>query len=138
MNNYNDIIHLNRPASKHKKLSDDSRAAQFAPFAALNGYEEAVRETARITDKKIDINEEKKYILNEKLNYLNNHIKDKNIIEIIHFIKDSKKNGGKYIKTVGIIKRIDIVNEIIKLEDNTIIKMNDILDISSNIFENLY
>lgn len=138
MNNYNDIIHLDRPASKHRKLSIDSRAAQFAPFAALNGYEEAVIETARITDKKIDINEEKKHILNEKLNYINNHIKDKNIIEIIHFIKDSKKNGGKYIKTVGIIKKIDVVNEIIKLEDNTIIKMNDILDISSNIFENLY
>ena len=126
MSKYDDIINLNRPISKHKHQSIDSRAAQFAPFAALTGYDSAIKETARLTDEKIEVNDELREILNNKLNFLNNHIKEKNEITIFHFIKDDKKNGGKYVSKKGIIKRIDPVNETIKFEDNTIITMNDI------------
>ena len=135
MSKYDDIIHLNRPMSKHKHQSIDSRAAQFAPFAALTGYESAIKETARLTDEKIEVNDELREILNNKLNFLNNHIKEKNEVTILHFIKDDKKNGGKYISKKGIIKRIDPVNETIKFEDNTIIMMNDIIDIKGDLFE---
>ena len=122
MNNYDDIINLNRPISKHQHLGIDSRSAQFAPFSALVGYDEAVKETARLTDKRIEIDEGLKEMINSKLNYLKEHIQDK------------KKNGGKYINKTGIIKRIDSVNEIIKFSDNSIIKMNDVINISSDIF----
>ncbi|MBQ4584507.1 MAG: hypothetical protein IJA94_06435 [Bacilli bacterium] len=135
MSKYDDIINLNRPISKHKHQSIDSRAAQFAPFAALTGYESAIKETARLTDEKIEVNDELREILNNKLNFLNNHIKEKNEVTIFHFIKDDKKNGGKYVSKKGIIKRIDPVNETIKFEDNTIITMNDIIDIKGDLFE---
>jgi len=135
MSKYDDIINLNRPISKHKHQSIDSRAAQFAPFAALTGYDSAIKETARLTDEKIEVNDELREILNNKLNFLNNHIKEKNEITVFHFIKDDKKNGGKYVSKKGIIKRIDPVNETIKFEDNTIITMNDIIDIKGDLFE---
>ena len=138
MSKYDDIIHLNRPISKHKHQSIVSRAAQFAPFAALTGYEGAIKETARLTDEKIEINEELREVLNFKLNFLNSHIKEKNEVIILYFIKDDKKNGGKYVSKKGIIKRIDPVNELIKLEDNTIIMMDDILNIKGDLFENLF
>lgn len=135
MSKYDDIINLNRPISKHKHQSINSRAAQFAPFAALTGYDSAIKETARLTDEKIEVNDELREILNNKLNFLNNHIMEKNEITIFHFIKDDKKNGGKYVSKKGIIKRIDPVNKTIKFEDNTIIMMNDIIDIKGDLFE---
>ena len=76
MNNYDDIINLNRPISKHSRLSIESRASQFAPFAALVGYDEAVKETARLTDKRLEIDDGLKEMLNSKLNYINEHIKE--------------------------------------------------------------
>ena len=138
MNNYDDIINLNRPISKHQHLGIDLRSAQFAPFAALVGYDEVVKETARLTDKRIEIDEGLKEMINSKLNYLNEHIKDNNEVIITHFIQDKKKNGGKYINKIGIIKRIDSVNEIIKFSDNSIIKMNDVINISSDIFNSIF
>lgn len=137
MSNYDDIINLDRPASKHSRLSIDSRAAQFAPFAALTGYESAIKETARLTDKRIEIDDGLREMLNSKLNYLSNNIKDRNEITITYFIKDNKKNGGKYISTKGIVTRIDPINEIIKLEDKTIIAMKDIINITGALFDKL-
>ena len=114
MSNYEDIIKLDRPTSKHPHLGIDSRASQFAPFAALVGYDEQVKETARLTDKKIEIDDGLREILNNKLNYINEHIKENIEITITYFVKDSKKNGGKYLSKTGIVKRIDSVNEFIK------------------------
>ena len=91
MNNYEDIINLERPKSNHSHLSVESRAAQFAPFAALVGYDSAIKETARITDKRIEIDDELKVIISNKLNYLNDHIKNNNKVIITYFIKDEKK-----------------------------------------------
>ena len=129
MNNYEDIINLERPKSNHSHLSVESRAAQFAPFAALVGYDSAIKETARITDKRIEIDDELKVIISNKLNYLNDHIKDNNKAIITYFIKDEKKSGGNYIHKTGIIKRIDSVNEIIKFTDNSTVYINDIINI---------
>ena len=138
MSNYDDIINLNRPISKHPKQSIESRASQFAPFAALVGYDEQVKETARLTTNKIEIDEGLKEILNNKLNYLNDHLDEKEEVSITYFIKDSKKSGGKYITKTGIVKRIDIVNGFIKFTDNDIIYMTDVISITSELFENIY
>lgn len=135
MSQYDDIIHLNRPESKHKHLSNDSRAAQFAPFAALTGYEDAIIETARLTDKKIEIDDDTRNMLNSKLNYLNNHKNDNAEITISYFINDNKKEGGEYISKTGKIKRIDPVNEFIIFEDKTKVYMEDILNITGEVFK---
>ncbi len=134
MNNYDDIINLNRPISKHPHLSISSRAAQFSPFAALVGYDEQVKEVARLTDKKIEIDDSLKEIINNKLNYINNHIKENIEISITYFVKDTKKDGGKYLTKNGIVKRIDKVNNYIKFYDNDIIYMKDVLSIKSDLF----
>ena len=138
MNNYTDIINLKRPVSNHNHLSIESRASQFSPFAALTGYDNEVKETARITDKRIDIDDGLREMLNAKLNYLNDHIKENPNISITYFVKDPKKEGGKYLTKQGIIKRIDTVNEIIKFKDNASISMNDIINITGDIFNALY
>ena len=138
MNNYADIINLKRPVSNHNHLSIESRASQFSPFAALTGYDSEVKETARITDKRIDIDDGLREMLNAKLNYLNDHIKENPNISITYFVKDPKKDGGKYLTKQGIIKRIDTVNEIIKFNDNMTISMNDIINITGDIFNTLY
>lgn len=138
MSNYDDIINLNRPISKHPHQSIESRASQFAPFAALVGYDEQVKETARLTTNKIEIDEGLREILNNKLNYLNDHLDEKEEVSITYFIKDSKKSGGKYITKTGIVKRIDIVNGFIKFTDNDIIYMTDVISITSELFEDIY
>lgn len=138
MNNYDDIINLDRPISKHPHLSMESRASQFAPFAALVGYDSEIKETARLTDKKVVLDDSQKEIISNKLNYLNEHINAQNEITVTYFIKDSKKIGGKYLKKTGIIKRIDLVNQNIKFVDNTIINMKDIANIKGEIFNEIF
>ena len=126
---YDDIINLKRPISKHPKLDISSRAAQFAPFAALTGYDDEIKETARLTDKKLELSE---YDL-EKLNYnflkINNIIKEKPKVKITYFIKDNKKSGGKELTIIENIKRIDLINSFIKLDNSTIINIDDIYKI---------
>lgn len=138
MNNYDDIINLNRPISKRPSSSMESRASQFAPFAALVGYDSEIKETARLTDKKIVLDESQKEILSNKLNYLNERINDQNEVTITFFVKDSKKSGGKYQQKTGIIKRIDLVNQKIKFMDNTIINMKDITNIKGEVFNEMF
>ena len=138
MNDYTDIIDLNRPPSKHANLGVESRAAQFAPFAALTGYDAEIRETARLTDKKIEVDDGLKDLLNSKLAYLNENIKERNEITITFFVKDKTKEGGSYETVNGIIKKIDPIEGIIKLENKNIILMQDVLSITGDIFKNMY
>lgn len=137
MSKYDDIINLPRPASKHPKLGDDSRAAQFSPFAALVGYDEQVKETARLTDRRIEIDDELREILNNKLNYIVDNIHDNPIVSITYFVEDKKKDGGKYKTKEGVIKRIDVVNQEVIFTDKFKVHIKDILSISSDIFKNI-
>lgn len=134
MDNYSDIINLSRPVSKRPPMSLEQRSAQFAPFAALTGYEGQVKETARLTNKKIEINEELKEILNKKIQLIQKKIKEQPQIEITYFIPDSKKDGGKYEIICNTIPKIDMyTNEFVML-DGTRININDIIDIQGNLF----
>lgn len=128
MNKYDDIINLPHHESKHyPKMSLEDRSAQFAPFDALEGYSDEVRETERLTSKRIVLEEEAKEIINSKLNI----IKNSSDIEVVitYFIKDTKKEGGSYINKTGYVKKIDIYNQLIILLDNTKIPINEIIDI---------
>ena len=138
MNNYDDIVNLDRPVSKRPSSSMESRASQFAPFAALVGYDSEIKETARLTDKKAVLDESQKEIISNKLNYLNEHLNNQNEVTVTCFIKDSKKSGGRYLQKIGIIKRIDLVNQNIKFTDNTIINMKDITNIKGDVFNEMF
>ena len=132
---YDSIINLEHYKSKkHSPMSLYARSAQFAPFAALTGYEEAVIEIAREVGERIEIDDELKSILDGKIQILMEQIKKKPEVVFTYFIPDLIKYGGKYISITGIIKKLDSNKQIIILEDKTEIKINDIIDISGEIF----
>ena len=137
-NNYEDIKNLPHYEPKyHPRMSYYQRAAQFAPFAALTGYEELVRESSRLTDRKIELSEYERSILDEKLLLIQNNIKIRPEIIITYFIKDKKKSGGKYITITSNIKSVDLINRFIKLVSNQKILIDDIYDLKSELFINI-
>ena len=108
MDNYEDIINLPHYEPKnHQRMSIKARAAQFAPFAALTGYGDMVRETARLTDVRIELDEEEKNMINNKLQIIQSKIKELPKASITYFMPDNRKFGGEYITTTGNIKKID-------------------------------
>lgn len=129
MSKYDDIINLNRPVSKHPKLSISSRAAQFAPFAALTGYDEQVKETARFTSKKVILDEDALEKINNKLDFINKNINDNILVNVTYFIPDKKKSGGRYAEVKGIVTKIKLVEEYITIDNKIIIPMKDIINI---------
>ena len=127
MKKYEDIIGLSRPVSKkHPPMSRENRAAQFAPFAALTGFEGAIKETARVTGEKIELDETQKTFLDEKLKVL---LREKTPALFTYFQKDEQKEGGAYITVSGIVKKTDAYTHKIVLEDGTGICVEDILEI---------
>lgn len=135
MNDYSDIINLSRPVSKRPRMSLEQRSAQFAPFAALTGYEGQVKETARLTDKRIELNEELKEILDLKIQLIQEKIKEQPDVTITYFIPDDKKQGGKYKTVTNSVKKIDTYKNEIILIDGTTIAIDEIIDISSEIYQ---
>ncbi len=139
MEKYNDIINLPHYQSKKRPhMSIHDRAAQFSPFAALTGHDEAIKETARLTDKKTELSETAKTILNEKFSFIMEHIYDQPEITVTYFIPDSLKSGGMYVDYTGRVKKYDYHNRILHFTDNTEIKVDDILEIESAIFPKVF
>lgn len=127
---YSDIIHLPyRKSQKHPPMPLHDRAAQFAPFAALTGYEAAISEAARLTDRKFELDDESAAVLNERLLIMQEHISDKPLAEITYFVPDSQKSGGSYITVKGNVRHIDLVGRFIKLTDGTEIHIDDIFSV---------
>lgn len=136
--NYDDIINLPHYISKkHPQMSIEARSAQFAPFSALTGYDEAIKETARLTDKRIEIDDGLKIILNNKLQYVLEKIKLKPEIIFTYFVYDDKKIGGKYVEKIGVVKKIDMVEQYVMLIDKTKIPILEIINITGEIFNSL-
>lgn len=131
--NYQDIINLEHYELKHPRMSRYNRASQFAPFAALTGYFEKVKEVARLTSQKIELDDGLKEIINYKLNQLNKVIKLKPEVEVTYFVADTKKEGGEYLTKKARIKRIDFINRFIKFADNEKIIIDEIISIKEEI-----
>lgn len=138
MGKYDKIINMPHHTSSNRiRMSLLDRAAQFAPFAALTGYEESIKEVARLTDKKIELTDEEFEIINSKIKYIiENKIQEE--IEIIYFVPDEKKDGGCYYTYKGLIKKVDEFNKAIILENREQIKISDIVSFNSDILEFLY
>ena len=133
---YKDIINLPHHQSKRRTImSMIDRAAQFSPFAALTGHNDAIIETARLTDKEIELDEGTKSILNEKIQMISDYLYKKPTVTFIHFEPDIKKTGGTYLKTTGTVKRIDEFKKEIYLTDGRIISINHIYEIESELFK---
>lgn len=132
---YEDIIHLpHHVSSKRPPMSMSDRAAQFSPFAALTGYDDAIRETGRLTEQKIQLDEEALAILDEKFHVLQEHLDEYPEIQFTYFKLDERKAGGTYITASGIVKKIQEYERQLILEDGSVIPIDDILEMESPIF----
>ena len=129
-NKYDDIINLPNPTSvRHPRMARSDRAAQFAPFAALTGYDDAITETGRLTDEMIELSEEMKEVLDQKQMFLADIIDQEPEIAVTFFVPDKRKKGGMYKTVVGNLMQIDEYERQIQLTDGTKISISDIYDI---------
>ncbi len=130
MSDYKDIIDRPHHTSKtRKRMSTLNRAAQFAPFAALTGYEASIAEAKRLTDQKLELDDKMTEILNQKLNFIKEHIADRPEVTVTYFVPDSKKSGGKYVTLVGNVRLIDQIENSLILTDKTEISISEISDL---------
>ena len=125
---YSDIIHLPHHVSKtHPPMSMHDRAAQFSPFAALTGYDSAIS-----TKEKILLNEDMQELLDIKFQRLLEHLSEKPLISITFFCPDKHKQGGSYVSISGTVKKLDLFQRILTLEDGMQIFLDDILSIEAH------
>ncbi len=134
--NYNDIINLSHYVSQnHLQMSLEARTAQFAPFVALTGFDEELKEAERLTNERKNIDESLREKLDSKLQIIQNKLYTKPNVTFTYFVNDLKKEGGSYITVTGNVRKIDKYNQIIILEDKTEIPITEVIDITSNLFE---
>lgn len=132
---YDDILDLPHPTSaKHPRMPLSDRAAQFSPFAALSGHGAAIAETARLTDRRIELDEDTKAELDRKQKLLLALIAEQPEITVTWFQPDEKKEGGRYVTTMGRLKRIDEARRVLLLADQTAIPLDAIMGIESDAF----
>ena len=125
---YTDILNLPHPTSKkHPRMTRTARAAQFAPFAALTGYNEAIKETSRLTDEQLDLDDTEKDQLNKKLQLLRQNLPRQLPITITFFIPDTQKTGGSYQTITGSVKKIQEYEHRLIMTDGTIIPIEAII-----------
>lgn len=130
-NPYLDIINLeHHVSSSRERMSRYNRAAQFSPFAAVVGYDGAIKETARRTDDRIELDESEKNILDEKLSIVQNQLNRQQDVEFIFFQPDEKKTGGSYQSIKGVVKKIDEYERAVVMVDGTRIAIAEIIEIT--------
>ena len=135
---YEDIVNLPPYISKrHPQPSMMDRAARFAPFAAITGYEEMVLEEARVTEERIDLDEGAMSLLNEKLNMIQEFLDEEPEVTITYFEPDKKKSGGAYVSITGSVKRIDEYEHLVLMTDGKKIYIDSIYAIDGDLFYSL-
>ena len=127
MTEYDDIIDLPRPKSKHEPMPMSDRAAQFSPFAALTGYGDAIDETARLTDRRIELSEEESAELDYKQQYL--ATLDAPTVTVTYFVPDERKSGGAYVTHTGVLKRVDEVESMVVFKNGLRVPLDEVMDI---------
>ena len=135
---YEEIMkHPHHVSKTRPQMPMSDRAAQFAPFAALTGYDSAIKETGRLTDEKIELDEESLTALDMKYQLLMEALDDAPEVTITYFQPDERKAGGKYVSAVGAVKKIDDFERRITMRDGTRIPMDDVLSIDGELFSSL-
>ena len=129
-NRYDEIMGLPHHVSKTRpQMPMSDRAAQFAPFAALTGYDSAIKETGRLTDKRIELDEEALTALDRKYQLLMDTLDDAPEVTIIYFQPDERKAGGQYVSATGTVKKVDTFGRRILLQDGTRIPLDSVYDL---------
>lgn len=135
---YDDIINLPRHVcAKRPPMACIGRAAQFSPFAALTGYDAAIKETARLTDERMELDDDSANALNDRLHILAARIAEQPEIAITYFRPDRIKRGGSYVTAACAAKRVDEHRRIVIMADGTTIPIDEIVGMEGAIFESL-
>lgn len=133
---YDDIINIAYPIpSKRPLMPRSKRVAQFSPFAALAGYDDAIIEAARITEGRKELSDDEKALLDAKLKIISNMCGTNTVFHFVYFVPDECKDGGEYVPYSGSIMQLDLERNIILLNDHTVIEIEQIVQIESDIFE---
>ncbi len=135
MGKYDKIINLpHHVSSTRSHMTVIDRAAQFSPFAALTGYDAAVKETARLTEQQIELDEYEKATLDQRILLLQDRLKELPEVTITYFIPDERKDGGKYVSITGAVKKIDTYEKQLVLVNKSKIPIGNILSIEGEVF----
>lgn len=135
---YDDIINLPHHVSATRPhMSAIDRAAQFSPFAALTGYGDAIKETARLTEERVELDEYMKDVLSVRLQIIADQLKEHPEIAITYFQPDEKKSGGAYVTVIGRVKKIDEYERVVVMIDGTRVPIDEIASIDGEIFETM-
>jgi len=135
---YDDIINLERHISSHRKhMPIKDRAAQFSPFAALTGFDIAIKEAARLTNERIELDETEKSRLDDKLRIIQEQLSRRQVVEVVFFRPDEQKAGGTYISVSDYVKKIDGYERVVIMQDGTRIQIEEIIDITGGMFQTL-
>lgn len=127
---YDDILHLSRPRSGRRvQMTNYDRAAQFSPFAALTGFDAAIEETGRLTDRPIELDEGGKQLLDEQMQSVLDVIHTQPEAEVVWFRYDERKAGGSYVTTSGKVKKIDTYTQKLLLTDGRTIPLGEVISI---------
>ncbi len=133
---YDDIIDLPHPSfARHPRMSKIERAAQFSPFAALTGYEDAVKETARLTETRTELTEAAKLEISSRIQLLLQNIHAQPQVTITYYIPDGRKEGGAYHTADGLVCKIDLYQHVIVLQAGETIPFGDIFKLESPLFK---
>ena len=137
-NRYDEIINLPHHVSTTRpQMPMSDRAAQFAPFAALTGYDSVIKETGRLTGERIELDEEALTDLNMRYQLLVDALDEEPEVEITYFKPDERKSGGEYVTVTGTVKKVDDFERLITMQNGTKIPMDDVLAVDGEFFSNL-
>ncbi|MBR1798941.1 MAG: hypothetical protein IJ761_03460 [Bacteroidales bacterium] len=135
---YDDIINLPCPSPRfHTRMPRINRAAQFAPFSALTGYDDALTETARITDKERLLDEEELQQLDRKLSALKNYIPTKFDVKVLYFEDDNRKDGGSYRTLCGKLTQIDVEQYTLTFDNDKMVSIKRVVSIEADVFKQI-
>ena len=135
---YDDILHRTHPTStKHPRMPISERAAIFSPFAALTGHAGAIAETARLTERKMELDEDARAELDRRQAVLLEHIKEQPEVTVTWFCPDEKKSGGAYVVTTGRLKKVDNDAGTLRLADGLTVSLDEIVDLQCDLFRGL-
>lgn len=130
---YDDIIHLpHHVSSTRPRMSAIDRAAQFSPFAALTGYDASIKESARLTDARIELDDSQKEEIGEKLRLVTGQPDAE--IKVTYFLPDTKKTGGKYVLAAGTVKKVDEYKRMIIMGGGKQIPIDEVIDVDCDAF----
>lgn len=139
MGKYDDIIDMpHYEPKKHPRMTLANRAAQFAPFAALSGHDEAINETARLTESERNLSQDEMNMLSRKIAVIIGHMDDSPQVDVTYFCSDSRKAGGHYAKVSGIVCEIDEYERTMTFDDGSVVLLDNVISIEGKLLENCF